>query len=62
MRRFRINDTRLQELCAKGLNVTQIAGRLGVSTTTVYYAIKRLGLTAAAAPNGKTNIYVASST
>ncbi len=59
MRRFRINDTRLTELCAKGLNVVQIAGRMGVSENTVRYAIKRLNLSVVAGPNGKTNIYFA---
>ncbi len=60
MRRFRINDSRLTELCAKGLNVVQISARLGVSANTVNYAIKRLNLSVAAAPQGKTNIYFAS--
>jgi hypothetical protein len=60
MRRFRIDDTRLTELCAKNLSVPQIAARMGVSENTVRYAVKRLNLSVAAAPTGKTGIYFAS--
>lgn len=48
MRRFRINDVRLTELCAKGLSVPQIAVRMGVSENTVRYAVKRLSLSVVA--------------
>lgn len=60
MRHSRINETRLAELCAKGLNPIQIAARLRVGTNTVYAAVKRLNLSVAAAPQGKTGISFAS--
>jgi hypothetical protein len=56
-----IDPQRFRELCAKGLTAPQIATRLGVSQSAVHQACKRLNVTVAAAPRGKTGIYSASS-
>lgn len=36
-----IDPNRLRELCAKGLNASQIATRLGVTVSAVHQAAKR---------------------
>jgi hypothetical protein len=44
-----IDPERLRELCAKGLNASQIASRLGVTVSAIHQATKRLSLDVAAA-------------
>lgn len=41
---MKIDPVRLRELCAKGLNATQIAPRLGVTVSAVHLYCKRHGI------------------
>lgn len=60
MKTRKLDLDRMRQLIAKGLNASQIAGRLGVKPEAIHHACKRLSIAVASAPGGKVEILVAS--